>query len=147
MPAAPRCHDPVALRCLIVDDNAPVRAAARALLEQQGITVVGLAATSTEALRLAQDLQPDVALVDIELAEESGFDLAPRLTTEAGLAARQVILISTYAERDLADLIAASPAAGFLSKADLARSTIESVLASAQGNSGYRPEDDSSPRV
>ena len=48
----------MALRCLIVDDSAPFLAAARKLLEREGISVVGVASTSAEALKPAQELRP-----------------------------------------------------------------------------------------
>jgi DNA-binding NarL/FixJ family response regulator len=100
------------LRSIIVDDNAQFLGAARDLLERQGVDVVGVASSGAEAVRLAGDLRPDVTLVDIDLGTESGFDVARDLV-EVGA---RVILISTYAERDFTDLIAASPALGFVSK-------------------------------
>ena len=87
------------------------------LLEREGMAVVGVATTSTEALRLEEELRPDVVLVDIRLGDESGFDLARRLS-------RTVILISTHAQSEYAEEIAASPAAGFISKAQLSASAV-----------------------
>jgi len=55
------------LRCLIVDDSRRFLEAARSLLEREGIAVVGVASTSAEALRRAEELKPDVALVDVDL--------------------------------------------------------------------------------
>jgi len=104
----------MALRCLIVDDSPHFLQSAHALLEREGTAVVGVASTGTEALRRAEELQPDVTLLDVELGGESGFDLARRLQRETTLKPSSVILISTYAEEDFADLITASPAAGFL---------------------------------
>ncbi len=104
----------MALRCLIVDDSPYFLQSARALLEREGTAVVGVASTGAEALRRAEELQPDVTLLDVELGGESGFDLARRLQRETTLKPSSVILISTYAEEDFADLITASPAAGFL---------------------------------
>jgi CheY-like chemotaxis protein len=118
----------VALRCLIVDDNARFLDAARGLLEGDDLTVVGVASTSAEALQRAGELQPDVALVDIDLGEESGFDVARRLTDDAAGERARVILISTYAESDFAELVAESPAVGFLSKSDLSRQAIHELL-------------------
>lgn len=100
------------IRSLIVDDNRPFLDAARMLLEREGVAVVGVATTSAEALRLDEQLRPDVVLVDIRLGDESGFDLARRLNST-------VILISTHAESEFAEEIAASPAAGFVHKAQL----------------------------
>jgi DNA-binding NarL/FixJ family response regulator len=125
----PDC-DPLvmALRCLVVDDNTGFLEAARALLDRQGVDVVGLAFTGAEALRLAQELQPDVALVDIDLGEESGFDLVRLLSEQGGLAPSSLVLISTHSEDDFADLIAQSPAVGFLSKSELSAAALEDIL-------------------
>jgi DNA-binding NarL/FixJ family response regulator len=107
----------VQLRCLIVDDNQPFLDAARLLLEREQVAVVAVATTSTEALRLEEELRPDVVLVDIRLGHESGFDLARRLSGA-------VILISTHAQHEYAEEIAASPAAGFIPKAQLSAAAI-----------------------
>jgi DNA-binding NarL/FixJ family response regulator len=112
------------IRSLIVDDNHSFLEAARALLEREGLTVAGVATTSDEALRKAETLRPDVALVDISLGEESGFDLARRLVDGDPDHETVVVLISTSAEADIIDLIAESPAAGFLPKADLSANAI-----------------------
>ena len=118
----------MALNCLIVDDSAGFLEAARALLEQDGISVVSVASTSAEALQRAKELQPEVTLIDIELGPDSGFDLARRLVEEVGLGPARLILISTHAEEEFADLIEASPVVGFLSKSDLSASAIRDML-------------------
>jgi CheY-like chemotaxis protein len=105
------------IRCLIVDDNQPFLDAARLLLEREGVAVVGIATTSAEALRLDEELRPDVVLVDIRLGDENGFDLARRLSG-------RVILISTCAQSEYAEKIAASPAAGFVPKALLSAAAV-----------------------
>jgi DNA-binding NarL/FixJ family response regulator len=107
----------VSIRCLIVDDNNPFLDAARLLLEREGLAVAGVATTSAEALRLEEELRPDVVLVDIRLGDESGFDLARQLSGT-------VILISTHALSEYAEEIAASPAAGFIPKAQLSASAV-----------------------
>jgi two-component system, NarL family, nitrate/nitrite response regulator NarL len=119
---------PVGLRCLIVDDSAGFRQAARALLEQEGMTVVGAVATCEEAVRHAIELRPDVTLVDIDLGGSSGCDLARLLADEAGSAAGCLILISAHAEDEFADLIEASPAAGFLPKSALSADAISELM-------------------
>jgi DNA-binding NarL/FixJ family response regulator len=116
----------VVLRCFIVDDNAEFLDAVRDLLERQGISVVGVASTSAEALRQVDELRPGVVLVDVDLGGESGFDLARRLAERPDPA--RVVLISTYAEPDLAELVQASPAVGFLSKRDVSRAAIGELL-------------------
>jgi DNA-binding NarL/FixJ family response regulator len=116
------------IRCLIIDDSHSFLEAARVFLEREGLTVAGVATTGDEALREAENLRPDVVLVDISLGEESGFDLAQRLVEEDQGSETAVILISTRAEADIADLIAESPAAGFLSKAELSASAIRRIV-------------------
>jgi CheY-like chemotaxis protein len=119
----------MSLQLLIVDDNAHFLEAARDLLEQEGMAVVALASTSAEAVERVAEFRPDVALVDIDLGEESGFDLATQLTQPLIGPAPRVVLISAYAEQDLHDLIEDSPAVGFLSKADLSAQAILQLLA------------------
>lgn len=119
----------MALRCLIVDDSPGFLRSARVLLEREGVAVVGVASTGDEAVQRAEELKPDVLLLDIDLGEESGFDLAQRLQAEVRMSASQVILISTHAEEDFADLIAVTPVAGFLPKAELSAGAIREVLA------------------
>lgn len=116
------------LRCLIVDDSPHFLEAARGLLEREGFVVVGVASTTAEAVRRVQDLKPDVALVDVELGDESGFDLARRIHDETSLDPSRVILISTYADEDLANLITAAPAAAFLCKSRLSACAIREIL-------------------
>jgi len=118
----------MAVRCLIVDDHQGFLEAARTVLEREGLTVADVASTSAEALLATAALQPDVVLVDVFLGQESGFELARRLVAQHGRDVT-VILVSTRAEDDLADLIAVSPAAGFLSKSDLSADAIRGVLA------------------
>lgn len=119
---------PVGLRCLIIDDSASFRQAARTLLEQEGMTVVGAVATCEDALRWAIELRPDVTLVDIDLSGSSGCDLVRLLADEAGSAAGCLILISAHAEEEFADLIEASPAAGFLPKSVLSADAIRELV-------------------
>ena len=124
----PTC-DPEPMRCLIVDDSPRFLDAARGLLERQGIRVVGVASNGAEALLRAVELRPDVTLLDIDLGGESGLELARRLHDQAGQSPAPVILISTHAEQDYAELIAASPAIGFLSKTALSADAIRGLLA------------------
>jgi DNA-binding NarL/FixJ family response regulator len=116
----------MALRCLIVDDSAHFLESARELLGREGITVVGVSSTSAEALERAQELRPDVALVDIDLGGESGFELARRIAEAP--ARVTVILISTRSEDDLAELIETSPALGYVCKAHLSAHAIRHLL-------------------
>lgn len=105
------------VRCLIVDDSEVFLEAARSRLSRDGIQVVATATSSAEALAEARRLQLDVALVDVSLGEESGLDLSQQL---AALDRDfRIVLISTRSEEDLAQLVEASPAVGFIRKSRL----------------------------
>ena len=119
------------LRSLLVDDDDAFLEAASGLLEREGMTVAGVASNSAEALQQARALRLDVILVDIGLGDESGFDLAWLLARDrqGGQRVRaEVILISSHAETDYAELIAESPAAGFLAKSELSAEAIGRIL-------------------
>src|SRR5262245_56823547 len=115
------------MTCLIVDDSALFLESAADLLGREGVDVVGVASTGAEAIRLVGELRPDVTLVDVELGDEDGFELAEWLSEPSGASAK-VILVSTHAEEDLAHLIAASPAVGFVSKTRLSAQAIRDTL-------------------
>jgi DNA-binding NarL/FixJ family response regulator len=120
----------VSIRCLLVDDSDAFLKSASVLLQREGVTVVGVASNSAEALQQVRALRPDLILVDIGLGEESGFDLArllARLLAQDGPGG-EVILISAGAEADYAELIAESPAAGFLVKSELSARAIGRIL-------------------
>jgi DNA-binding NarL/FixJ family response regulator len=123
------------LRCVIVDDNLGFLHAARLLLEQEGLQVVGVATSGDEALHAVAELRPDVTLLDIDLGGESGFDVARRLADHGDTGPGQLILISTHSEEDLVDLIRESPAIGFLGKPSLSATTIKGLLESPRSTS------------
>jgi DNA-binding NarL/FixJ family response regulator len=118
--------DRMPLRCLLVDDNDAFLETASLLLEREGLTVVGVASNIAEALQQHRALRPDLTLVDIGLGSESGFTLARLLAGDDQDA--DVILISTGAEADYVELIAESPAAGFLAKSELSAQKISQLL-------------------
>jgi DNA-binding NarL/FixJ family response regulator len=117
----------VALRCLIVDDNALFLEGAAALLRREGLDVIGVASNSAQAIQLVSELRPDVTLVDIDLGDEDGLEVARRLSDTSAVHS-QVILISTHSEDDLAHLIAMSPALGFVPKTRLSAQAIRDLL-------------------
>jgi two-component system, NarL family, nitrate/nitrite response regulator NarL len=119
----------VEFRALIVDDNERFLEAARSSLSREGINVVGTAMTSAEAIQLAEDLSPNLILVDISLGTESGFELVRQLVERFPELAPGVVLISTRAEDDFADMIATSPAVGFVSKSQLSPKALRDLVA------------------
>jgi len=119
----------VVLRCLIVDDNALFLEGAADLLRREGLDVVGVASNGAEAIQLVSELRPDIVLVDIDLGDEDGLELAGQLSDVSPQA--NVILISTHSEEDLAHLIAATPALGFVPKTRLSAQAIRDLLEDA----------------
>jgi CheY-like chemotaxis protein len=133
-PARPGTLYTMPVRCLIVDDNPDFLRAACDLLERQGISVVGLASSGAQAYRSCSELKPDIVLIDIDLGEENGFQVAGELATRLNaerLNAQQplLVLISAYAADDFEDMIADTPAASFLPKSDLSGIAIRGILA------------------
>ncbi|HKD32100.1 MAG TPA: response regulator transcription factor [Gaiellaceae bacterium] len=114
------------LRCLIVDDNSFFLEGASDLLRREGLDVVGVASNGAEAFRLAEELRPDVTLVDVDLGDEDGLELARQLNDSAPHS--KVILISTHPESDMAHVIGASRAVGFIPKTRLSAQAILDVL-------------------
>jgi DNA-binding NarL/FixJ family response regulator len=121
-------------RCLIVDDSPVYLSEARNLLQRQGMSVVGVASNSADAIAIATSDRPDIALVDVDLGAESGLDVARALAISDESV--PVILISAYAENDLRELLDGSPALGFLSKSVLSRAAIDDLLGDRGKNRG-----------
>lgn len=115
-------------RVLIVDDYAPFRARAKALLEAEGFRVVGEAATAGEAVAAAERNRPDLVLLDVHLPDSDGFDAAERLTSAArGV---NVVLVSSRDYSNFAALVQRSGARGFLPKAELSGARLAQLLGS-----------------
>jgi DNA-binding NarL/FixJ family response regulator len=101
---------------LIVDDHTPFRTFARSLLEAEGLEVAGEAGDGEAALAAAEELHPDVVLLDVNLPTIDGFEVARRL---AGASAPKVVLISSRPASDYGARIGEAPVAGFLPKQEL----------------------------
>ena len=111
---------------LIVDDHPSFRASARALLQAEGFDVIGEAEDGESALRAANELHPELVLLDIQLPGIDGFEVASRLS-ESGCAA-DIVLTSSREGADFGALIADSGARGFVAKAELSGAAIAALL-------------------
>jgi DNA-binding NarL/FixJ family response regulator len=111
---------------LLVDDHSGFRAAARKLLETSGFEVVGEAADAQTAITAMIRLRPQVVLVDIQLPDLDGIDLAEVLSTACPDAS--VVLISSRPAADYGPRLEKSRAAGFISKSELSRDTLTALL-------------------
>ena len=118
--------DRVDCTVLIVDDHPSFRASARVLLEAEGFNVVGEAADGASALTEAGRLQPQVVLLDVQLPDIDGFDVAERLTGHPNGPA--VILVSSRDSSDFGPLVSRSGARGFVPKAELSGERVQELL-------------------
>jgi CheY-like chemotaxis protein len=117
---------------LIVDDHDGFRAMARGMLEAAGFTVAE-AATGAEAAEAARTVRPGLVLLDIQLPDFDGFEVARRLAAQAGaqVGAPVIVLTSTREASDYGGRITSSPAAGFLPKDELSGAALRRFLALA----------------
>ncbi len=114
------------VRVLIVDDQAPFRAAARAVVElTEGFEVAGEAVTGEASLEAVPCLSPDLVLMDVTLPGIDGTEATRRILSEANAApgggtARPpvVMLLSTYDAADYASRAAQCGASGYLPKGE-----------------------------
>jgi DNA-binding NarL/FixJ family response regulator len=111
---------------LIVDDHPSFRATARALLESEGFTVVGEAADGAEALAKSHELRPDIVLLDVQLPDLDGFEVARRLCANG--AAPAIVLVSSRDAADYGDLIPGCGARGFVPKGELTGAALRAVV-------------------
>jgi DNA-binding NarL/FixJ family response regulator len=111
---------------LIVDDHASFRSSARLLLESEGFDVVGEAESGLGAVEQTTTLAPDLVLLDVQLPDIDGFEVARRIRAEQGAA--QVILTSSREERDFGQLVQGSGARGFVGKADLSGTALRALM-------------------
>ncbi|MBD0290594.1 MAG: response regulator transcription factor [Thermoleophilia bacterium] len=113
---------------LIVDDHPSFRTTARTLLEAEGYDVVGEAETGVQALRLAKELDPEVVLLDVQLPDFDGFEVAARLTAQNGRVPH-VVLTSSRDASDFGPLVAESGARGFVPKGELSGGALARLIA------------------
>jgi DNA-binding NarL/FixJ family response regulator len=115
-----------ARRVLVVDDHPSFRRCTRRLLTEEGFEVVGEAEDGASAVALAGELAPDLVLLDIQLPDVDGFEVASRLLErEPGL---PIVLVSTRDRAAYGARIEASGARGFVAKADLTGAALERLL-------------------
>jgi DNA-binding NarL/FixJ family response regulator len=112
---------------LIVDDHAPFRSLARSLLQAEGYTVVGEANDGASAVSEVRRLHPELVLLDIQLPDIDGFEVARQLAAEGNRAA--IVLISSRDASDYRRRLAETTARGFIAKSELSAGALRGVLA------------------
>ncbi len=119
-------HQSMARTVLIVDDHAPFRAQARALLQLEGFEVVGEAADAQSALDAIRRLRPSVVLLDIQLPDLDGFEVARRLAQAGDPPA--IVLVSSRDRSAYRRRLAESSARGFITKSDLSGASLTALV-------------------
>jgi DNA-binding NarL/FixJ family response regulator len=116
----------MALTVLIVDDHATFRSRCRQLLQAAGLRVVGEAEDGSGAVSASRILRPDLVLLDVQLPDRNGFDVAEDLLLDSKNA--KVVMISSRDAADYRTRIDTSNADGFIAKADLSAQTLAAIL-------------------
>ena len=113
---------------LIVDDHPGFRASARRILEADGYEVVGEAADGRSAIAATSRLSPDIVLLDVNLPDADGFQLAKELSAGPGKAP-VIVLTSSHDREDFGDSLSTSSAAGFVPKDELCGAAVAALVA------------------
>ena len=113
-------------RVLIVDDHPSFRAAARLLLEYEGFEVIGEAEDGAGGISASAELRPDVVLLDVNLPDVDGFDVASRICLDE--TAPKVVLTSSRDPREFGPLVRRSGACGFIPKGELTGEALSALL-------------------
>ena len=113
---------------LVVDDHPAFRASLRRLLESEGYSVVGEAGDGIAAVRAASQLQPDVVVLDIQLPDIDGFEVADRIEAAAMDTVPAIVLVSSRDRSDFGPLLASSRIRGFVSKSELTGEALSELL-------------------
>jgi DNA-binding NarL/FixJ family response regulator len=123
----------VTVRVLIVDDQEPFRMAARLVVEAtDGFDVVGEAETGEDSVRMAEELRPDLVLMDVNLPGINGLDATRQILARPG--AIVVLLLSTYEEEEYAPRAAECGASAYIPKAVFGPDRLEAAWEAASGS-------------
>ena len=121
------------VRVLLVDDHDLFRTGLRNLLEEQGVTIAGEAATGSQALRLVRETAPDIVVMDLNMPGMSGVDATRHISRDAPLT-RVIVLTISDQEQDVMDAILAG-ACGYLLKDASVQELMRGLEAAAVGES------------
>jgi len=125
-----------AIKVVLADDHPVAREGLRNVLEQAvDIKVVGVASNGDEALRLVNELSPDVLVLDMEMPGTTGVEVAQQLQS-LGSSVR-ILALSAHDDKEYISGLLASGAAGYLTKGEIPETIIEAVRGVARGEQGW----------
>ena len=101
------------MRILIADDESLIRMGLRKMLEEAGHEVIAAAPDGRTAVRMARDLEPELAILDVKMPGYDGLEVARRIVAERPI---PIILLTAYGQRDLVDQAARAPVMAYLIK-------------------------------
>jgi two-component system, chemotaxis family, chemotaxis protein CheY len=137
----PRCRGKVPKSILIADDSDTVRHAVRVFLEKRGFTVCGEAGNGVDAIEKAQELKPDVILLDVAMPRMNGIEAVPVL--KSGLPKTQIILFTMFNDSLGQSLMSALGVNAVVGKADGLTKLLERLdilLGSQPGSASDSPK-------
>jgi two-component system, NarL family, response regulator NreC len=126
------------IRILLADDHNILRDGLRLLLERQGFVVVAEAEDGREAVRLAEEHRPDVAVMDIAMPHLNGIDAARRIVETCAPTA--VVILSMHDDESYVIRALNAGARGYLLKDSVKADLIAAVNAVTQGHSYFSPK-------
>lgn len=121
------------IRVIIADDHLAVRKAIRKLLNQkQDILIVGESGNGKDTLRIVNELAPDVLLLDIDMPELDGVEVARRLRKQRSPV--QILVVSGYSDQSYIRLVMNEGVSGYLVKDEAPAKLAEAIRQAARGN-------------
>ncbi len=124
------------IRVVLADDHVVVRIGIRNLLSRsKDIEVVGEAGNGIEAIQLVDDLKPDLLLLDMEMPELDGVEVARRLRSAKSPV--RILALSAYNDKQYIQSMLEQGAAGYLTKDEAPGTIIEAVRGVANGEHGW----------
>ena len=127
------------LRILIADDHEVVREGARALVEgEPDWEVCGIATNGREAIERAQELKPDVIVLDMTMPELNGLDAIRRI--KKTVPAAEIVIFSAHRSEDIVQQVFDAGAKSYIRKADAGRYLLEAIRSLANHKPFFTPE-------